>query len=91
MLTLYTFSVSGLLPGHGVTLALFDGAGSRFTYQKDGIDQAIVVDDSGNAAVTMMPGRDLGGAVPGAWKVVFFEEETGYSVTIPFDIAAAVG
>ncbi len=85
--TTYTFSVSGMTPGHGISIAVYDAAGMRYTYQKDGIDQAIVVDDNGNASLQITPATDLGGPAPGTWKAVFVEEETGNSVTIPFDVS----
>ncbi len=89
MQTQFVFSVTGLTPGHGVDIVLYDDADQRYTYQKDGVDQAIVVDDSGAAAITMVPGRDLPGSRPGNWRAVFLEEETGNTVTIPFTVSAA--
>jgi hypothetical protein len=89
MQTQFVFSVTGLTPGHGVDIVLYDDAGQRYTYQKDGVDQAIVVDDSGAAAITMVPGRDLPGSKPGNWRAVFLEEETGDTVTIPFTVSPA--
>lgn len=91
MLTSYTFSVSGLNPGNGVDIVIFDAAESRFTYQKDGVDQAIVVDQNGNAAIAIVPGRDLPGAKPGGWRVVFTEEESGNVVTLTFTVSPANG
>lgn len=91
MQTQFVFSVTGLMPGHGVDIVLFDDAEQRYTYQKDGVDQAIVVDDTGAAAITMVPGRDLPGSKPGQWRVVFLEEETGNTVTIPFTVTPAGG
>ncbi|HZQ34911.1 MAG TPA: hypothetical protein VFD32_03185 [Dehalococcoidia bacterium] len=89
MQTQFVFSVTGLTPGHGVDIVLYDAAEQRYTYQKDGVDQAIVVDDGGAAAITMVPGRDLPGSKPGNWRAVFLEEETGNTVTIPFTVAPA--
>ena len=91
MLTQFVFSVTGLTPGHGVDIVLFDDADQRYTYQKDGVDQAIVVDDNGAAAITMVPGRDLPGSKSGNWRAIFLEEETGDTVTIPFTVAPANG
>ncbi|HLZ71755.1 MAG TPA: hypothetical protein VKV26_17770 [Dehalococcoidia bacterium] len=91
MTTQYVFSVTGLTPGHGVDIVLFDDAEQRYTYQKDGVDQAIIVDDTGAAAIVMVPGRDLPGSKPGQWRAVFYEEETGNTVTIPFAVAASGG
>ncbi len=91
MLTQFVFSVTGLTPGHGVDIVLYDDSEQRYTYQKDGVDQAIIVDDTGAAAITMVPGRDLPGSKPGQWRAVFFEEETGNTVTIPFVVTAANG
>ncbi len=91
MQTQFVFSVTGLTPGHGVDIVLYDDANQRYTYQKDGVDQAIVVDDSGAAAITMVPGRDLPGSRPGNWRAVFLEEETGNTVTIPFTVSPANG
>lgn len=85
--TTFTFSVSGMTPGHGVSIAVYDAAGVRYTYQKDGVDQALVVDDAGNAAIQITPAIDLGDAAAGSWKAVFVEEETGNSVTILFDVS----
>lgn len=85
--TTFTFSVSGMTPGHGVSIAVYDAAGTRYTYQKDGIDQAVIVDDGGSASLQITPATDLGDPAPGSWKVVFVEEETGNSVTIPFDVS----
>lgn len=84
--TTFTFSVTGMTPGHGVLVTLTDGAGNRFTYQKDGVDQAIVVDTQGNASLQVTPATDLPGSMVGAWRAVFTEEETGYTATVPFDI-----
>jgi hypothetical protein len=91
LFTQFTFSVSGLTPGHGVDIVLYDGADARFSYQQNGLDAAIVVDDNGNASIAMIPGRDLPGARPGNWKAIFLEEETGMTVTIPFTVAPANG
>lgn len=86
MSTSFTFSVSGMTPGNGIDIMLVDGAGAHFTYQQTGTAQALVVQDDGTASVSVTPGRDLPGAQPGAWTVTFTEEETGYFVTIPFDV-----
>jgi hypothetical protein len=85
--TTFTFSVSGMTPGHGISIAVYDAAGVRYTYQKDGIDQAIIVDEGGNASLQITPATDLGDPASGTWKVVFVEEETGNSVTIPFAVS----
>lgn len=84
----FAFSVSGITPGHAIAIVLFDGAGNRFTYQQDGVDQAIVVDGNGVASLSVTPATDLPGAVAGAWRAVFTEEETGYVATIPFDVGS---
>jgi hypothetical protein len=89
LFTQFTFSVNGLTPGHGVDIVLYDGDDNRFSYQQNGADAAIVVDDGGNASISMIPGRDLPGAKPGNWKAIFLEEETGMTVTIPFAVAPA--
>ncbi len=85
--TTFTFSVAGMTPGHAVSIVLFDSAGNRYSYQRDGVDQAIVVADDGTAAVQVRAGTDLPGSVPGSWRVIFTEEETGYAATIQFDIS----
>jgi hypothetical protein len=85
MQTLFIFSASGLTPGDGVIIAVFDAVGNRFSYQKGGVEQALVVDDSGAVAVALTP-AGLGGAMPGDWRAVFQEEETGYTATIPFSV-----
>lgn len=87
MRTAFTFSVTGMTPGHAVLIALYDNNGNRYTYQKDSVDQAIVVDDSGAASVQVTPGTDLPGSVAGAWRATFTEEETGYNATVPFSVA----
>jgi hypothetical protein len=85
--TAFTFSVTGMTPGHAVSIVLFDSAGNRYTFQRDGVDQAIVIADDGTAAVQVRAATDLPGAVPGTWQVVFTEDETGYVATIPFDVS----
>ncbi|HZU77367.1 MAG TPA: hypothetical protein VFA70_11425 [Dehalococcoidia bacterium] len=82
--TAFTLRVQGLTPGDGVDIVLYDGAGTRFSYQQDGIEQAIVVDDSGNASLTVTPAIDLPGSVAGTWTAVFTVEETSYTATIQF-------
>ena len=87
MATTFTFSVSGMTPGHGIEITVIDGVGNRFTYQQNGVPQALVVGPDGTTAVSLVPGRDLPGAQSGSWTVAFTEEETGYVATIPFDVA----
>ncbi len=86
--TTFTFSVTGMIPGHAVSIVLFDSAGNRYAYQRDGVDQAIVIGDDGTASVQVQPGTDLPGAVPGKWRVVLTEQETGATATIPFDVSS---
>lgn len=86
MNTTFTFGVSGMTPGRGVDLMLIDGSGANFTYQQNGVPQALVVQVDGSTAVSVTPATDLPGSVPGSWNVTFTEEETGYNVTIPFDV-----
>lgn len=86
--TTFTFSVSGMTPGHGIEITVLDGAGNRFTYQQNGVPQALIVGPDGTTAVSLVPGRDLPGAVPGNWTANFTEEETGYVASIPFTVTA---
>ncbi|MHB8575990.1 MAG: hypothetical protein ACYDCQ_11740 [Dehalococcoidia bacterium] len=85
--TNFTFSASGLTPGHAVDIALFDAVGNRYTYQKDGVDQGIIIDQSGNAALNVTPATDLSGPTAGPWRAVFQEEETGLTATIVFNVS----
>jgi hypothetical protein len=82
----YTFSVSGLTPGNTVSIDLYDGAGTRFTYQKNGVDQVFVVGDDGTVSVSIVPATDLDNPVSGTWRAVFQEQETGANVTIQFEV-----
>jgi hypothetical protein len=87
MSTSFTFSVSGMTPGHGVEITVIDGTGNRFTYQQNGTPQALVVGPDGSTAVALVPGRDLPGSQPGGWTVTFTEEESGNVATIPFSVS----
>jgi len=87
METLFTFSVSGMTPGHGIEISVIDGGGNRYTYQQNGVPQALIVGPDGTTAVSLVPARDLPGSVPGTWTATFLEEETGYVATITFDVS----
>lgn len=89
METLFTFSVSGMTPGHGIEISVIDGGGNRYTYQQNGVPQALIVGPDGTTAVSLVPARDLPGSVPGTWTVTFLEEETGYVATITFDVSGS--
>jgi hypothetical protein len=87
MRTGFVFAATGLTPGHAILITLYDSSGNRYTYQKDGVDQAIVVDDSGAVSLQVTPATDLPGSVPGDWQAYFMEEESGYTASVPFTVA----
>jgi len=87
MRTAFVFAATGLTPGHAILITLYDSSGNRYTYQKDGVDQAIVVDDSGAVSLQVTPATDLPGSVPGEWQVYFMEEESGYTASVLFTVA----
>jgi len=87
MHTSFMLAAGGLQPGDAVQIVIFDAAGSRFTYQVNGVEQAIVVDSTGSASLTVTPATDTPGSQAGNWTAVFTEQETGFTATLHFDVS----